>query len=285
LPSKVATEFVVCRGLALIQQSAYRLLYCSVRKQGRGDAMTKSGLILTLCFFLACGCSLFDSPEMTSEQPAVAASVVENEYTKVVMPVQAVPEDVKVPPARSLTRDEIRTMQLRLREVGLDPGPVDGVAGAKTQTAFARFQSGCSKLKPLMENAPEVATQNLAVSQAVNNVARRQETQAIQTQVRDAGFNPGPLDGIFGNKTRSVLARLKADCPTVNEFAGILNNPLSPSSKPAPPARTLETNSAKLQSLSTTGAVTLLPHGLRKIFAFFNCGYEMPALIQGHSTG
>ncbi len=214
--------------------------------------MTKSGLIVPLCFFLACGCALFDSSEMTSEQPAVPAPVVENESTKVAT-VQAVPVEVKLAPARSLTRDEIRTIQLRLREVGFDPGPVDGVAGTKTRAAFARFQSGCSKVKPLMENSSEGAAQNLAVSQTVNRVPGRQETQAIQTQLREAGFNPGPVDGIFGNKTRSVLARLKADCPTVNEFAGILNTPLSPSSKPAPPAHTLETNSAKLQSLSATG--------------------------------
>ncbi len=214
--------------------------------------MTKSGLIVPLCFFLACGCALFDSSEMTSEQPAVPAPVVENESTKVAT-VQAVPVEVKLAPARSLTRDEIRTIQLRLREVGFDPGPVDGVAGTKTRAAFARFQSGCSKVKPLMENSSEGAAQNLAVSQTVNRVPGRQETQAIQTQLREAGFNPGPVDGIFGNKTRSVLARLKADCPTVNEFAGILNTPLSPSSKPAPPAHTLETNSAKFQSLSATG--------------------------------
>ncbi|HEV8724957.1 MAG TPA: peptidoglycan-binding domain-containing protein [Candidatus Binatia bacterium] len=215
--------------------------------------MTKFGLIVPLFFFLICGCALFDSSEMTSEQPAVPAPVVENETTKVVTAVQAVPVEAKVAPARSLTRDEIRTLQLRLREVGFDPGPVDGVAGAKTKAAFARFQSGCSNVRPLMENASEATAQNLAVSQAADKVPGRQETQAIQIQLRNAGFNPGPVDGIFGNKTRSVLARLKADCPTVNEFAGILGNPLRPSSKPALATHTLETNSAKLQSLSAAG--------------------------------
>jgi peptidoglycan hydrolase-like protein with peptidoglycan-binding domain len=248
---KVVNEFVFCRGLARIQHSAYRLLYSSVPKQGRRNAMTKSGVIVLLCFFLACGCALFDSSEMTSEQPAVPAPVVENETTKVVT-VQAVPVEAKVASARSLTRDEIRTIQLRLREVGFDPGPVDGVAGAKTKAAFARFQSGCSKVKPLMENSPEITAQNLAVSQAVNKVPGRQETQAIQTQLRDAGFNPGPVDGIFGNKTRSVLGRLKADCPRANEFAGVFDYPPA-SKKQVIPAQTFETNSARLLSLSAAG--------------------------------
>ena len=213
--------------------------------------MTKSGLIVPLCFFLACGCALFDSPEMTSEQPAVPAPVVENETTK--PPVQALPVEAKVAPARSLTRDEIRTIQLRLREVGFDPGPVDGVAGAKTKAAFARLQSACSKVKPLMGNASEATTQNLAVSQAVNRVPSRQETETIQTQLRDAGFNPGPVDGIFGNKTRSVMARLKSDCPTVNELAGVFDYPLAASKKQVVASQTLETNSARLQSLSAPG--------------------------------
>jgi peptidoglycan hydrolase-like protein with peptidoglycan-binding domain len=235
------------------KHSAYRLLYSSVPKQGRRNAMTKSGLIVPLCFFLACGCALFDSPEMTSEQPAVPAPVVENETTKLATPVQALPVEAKVAPARSLTRDEIRTIQLRLREVGFGPGPVDGVPGAKTKAAFARLQSACSKVKPLMENASEATAQNLAVSQAANKVPSRQETETIQTQLRDAGFNPGPVDGIFGDKTRSVMARLKADCPTVNELAGVFDYPLAASKKQVVASQTLETNSARLQSLSATG--------------------------------
>jgi peptidoglycan hydrolase-like protein with peptidoglycan-binding domain len=215
--------------------------------------MTKSGLIVPLCFFLAWGCALFDSSEMTSEQPPVPAPVVENETTKLATSVQALPVEAKVAPARSLTRDEIRTIQLRLREVGFDPGPDDGVAGAKTKAAFVRLQSACSKVKPLMENASEATTQNLAVSQAVNKVPSRQETEAIQTQLRDAGFNPGPVDGIFGNKTRSVMARLKADCPTLNELAGVFDYPLAASKKRVVASQTLETNSARLQSLSAPG--------------------------------
>jgi peptidoglycan hydrolase-like protein with peptidoglycan-binding domain len=102
-----------------------------------------------------------------------------------------------------------------------------------------------------MENASEANAQNLAVSQAANKVPGRQETQAIQIQLRDAGFNPG--DGIFGNKTRSVMARLKADCPTVNELAHVFDYPLAASKKQVVASQKLETNSAKLQSLSATG--------------------------------
>jgi len=81
------------------------------------------------------------------------------------------------------------------------------------------------------------------------------------------------------------MARLKADCSNVNELAGVFDYPLAASKKQVVASQTLETNSARLQSLSATGRGTLLPHGLRKIFAFFNCGYEMPALIQAIRRG
>src|SRR4030095_7207786 len=105
----------------------------------------------------------------------------------------------------------------------------------------------------MMKKASKAPTQNLAVSQAVNRVPSRQETEAIQTQLRDAGFNPGPVDGVFGNKTRSVMARLKADCPTLNDLAGVFDYPLTASKKQVVASQTLATNSARLQSLSAPG--------------------------------
>src|ERR671918_1291748 len=60
---------------------AYRLLHSSVREDGRTIAMTKSGLIVSICFILASGCALFDGSEMTSGEPAVATPVAENETT------------------------------------------------------------------------------------------------------------------------------------------------------------------------------------------------------------
>jgi hypothetical protein len=59
--------------------AAYRLLYVSVRKQGRARAMTKCGLIISMCFVLTCGYALFDGPEMTAEQRPVPALVVGSE--------------------------------------------------------------------------------------------------------------------------------------------------------------------------------------------------------------
>ena len=43
--------------------------------------------------------------------------------------------------------DEIRLIQVRLKDAGFDVGPVDGVMGSKTKSALIRFQSGCAIVK------------------------------------------------------------------------------------------------------------------------------------------
>jgi peptidoglycan hydrolase-like protein with peptidoglycan-binding domain len=198
--------------------------------------MTKSGFIVPLWFFLASGCALYDGLEMTSEQQPVAAPVAENETTAAVELIgPAPPPETSVP--RNFSKEDIRAMQLRLRDLGFNPGPVDGAPGAKTKAAFTRFQIGCSKIKPFMENSFEAPS--------------RQETETIQARLRDAGFNPGRVDGIFGNRTRSVLAHLKAGCPMATDFAEMLERQIGATDKRATASRTLENKSTKLQPATT----------------------------------
>jgi len=183
--------------------------------------MTKSGLIVPLCFVLTSGCALFDSTEMTNDQPTLGTPVVESSIPAV---VEMPPVETPITTRRNLTRDDIRMMQLQLREVGFDPGPIDGVAGAKTKTAFVRFQAGCSNVNPVIENWVATGSQSSNANPAIAKIPNRQETQTIQTQLRNAGFNAGPVDGIFGNKTRSLLVHLKNSCPMANDFAALADH-------------------------------------------------------------
>jgi peptidoglycan hydrolase-like protein with peptidoglycan-binding domain len=205
-------------------RSAYRLLDSSDRKQRKGFAMTKSGLIVPLCFVLTSGCALFDSTEMTTDQPSQAAPVVESTDPSITM-VETPAVETPITTRRNLTRDDIRKIQLRLREVGFDPGPIDGVAGARTKTAFVRFQAGCSNMNPVIENWTDIGSPS--ATPVISKIPNREETQAIQTQLRNAGFNAGPVDGIFGNKTRSLLVHLKNSCPMANDFAALAEHRLA----------------------------------------------------------
>ena len=43
--------------------------------------------------------------------------------------------------------DEIRLLQVRLKDAGFDAGPIDGVMGLKTKSALFRALSGCTVVK------------------------------------------------------------------------------------------------------------------------------------------
>jgi peptidoglycan hydrolase-like protein with peptidoglycan-binding domain len=42
-------------------------------------------------------------------------------------------------------------------------------------------------------------------------VERREKIKQLQEVLRDAGYDPGPIDGVMGEKTRSALAQQEAD--------------------------------------------------------------------------
>ena len=182
--------------------------------------MNKASLVISLCVLVVSGCSIWDTQEMEAEKSPASAAV---ETEPVDLAVETPAKETRASTTRILSRDDIRRLQQRLKEVGLDAGPADGVAGPRTKAAFVRFQSGCSKIKTLIETVAESESHSPNASPAGTRTPSRQETQAMQTQLRDSGFDPGSSDGIFGNRTRSVLVQLKNNCPTVNDFAAILD--------------------------------------------------------------
>ncbi|MGH7811779.1 MAG: peptidoglycan-binding domain-containing protein, partial [Candidatus Binatia bacterium] len=182
--------------------------------------MGKSGLILTICVAIASGCAFSHIPEPVAETADPAAVAIEADSERVMS--TEVPPAVQptVAAARNLTQDEIRRMQLRMRAVGFDPGPIDGVAGAKTKVALRLFDSGCVQIQELLD-----AYQN-PLAGTFDKPPAKAQTLAIQTKLHAAGFNPGPADGIFGSRTKSVLTHVQNGCPQLPEFAGLLDQPV-----------------------------------------------------------
>jgi peptidoglycan hydrolase-like protein with peptidoglycan-binding domain len=189
--------------------------YFNGENKRRSD-MAKSGLIIPLTLAIASGCALFDSPESELEKSALLIPAVESSVPMELPRASNTRIDtVAVPSQKNLSVDDIRRMQVRLREVGFDPGPVDGAAGAKTKAAFARLQSGCGQIQSLLEALRESAS----AGPALRKFNGRQEILDLQTQLRSAGFNPGPADGVMGAKTKSVLTHTHYGCQSVAEFA------------------------------------------------------------------
>jgi len=179
--------------------------------------MTKSGLIFPLCFLLVSGCALSETPDIVAEKQEVVNSVTEGQTVSAPPAIEVTSKSVEAAPApKTLSPNEIRNLQSRLKEVGLNPGPLDGLVGEKTRIAAQRLESGCLEIKPLLENLTS------ADSFDPKSAPSRQETVSLQTRLRGAGFNPGLADGIFGSRTRSVLTQLQTLCPMSQEYSAAL---------------------------------------------------------------
>jgi peptidoglycan hydrolase-like protein with peptidoglycan-binding domain len=192
--------------------------------------MTKNGVIIPICFIVVSGCSIFDSSEMTTEAPPVSVAsevVTESEPWQAAAEVQpATSNEAKIVPNRSISLDDIRRLQLRLQELGFNPGLVDGVAGLKTKTAFGRLETACAKLEPLSENLPVAVVQASSGAATADKALSRADTTILQSQLRTAGFDPGPVDGILGPRTKSLVAMLHSSCAMAKEFQGTLDQPV-----------------------------------------------------------
>lgn len=106
--------------------------------------------------------------------------------------------------------DQARALQLLLATAGYNPGPIDGIFGGLTEAAVTAFQSA--------HGLPATGRVDQATWDALSNIPIPPEilfekgdtgpqVEAIQDQLATVGFDPGPIDGIFGTKTATAIER------------------------------------------------------------------------------
>jgi peptidoglycan hydrolase-like protein with peptidoglycan-binding domain len=245
-----------------MEKAACRLRF-SVPSSKRRRAVTKNDVIIPICFIVVSGCSIFDRSEMTTETPMVSGPVAESEAPQAAPEVTlATSNEATIVPSRSISIDDIRRLQMRLRELGFYPGTADGVAGAKTKTAFNRLETGCAKLEPLSENLPVDVVHGFSGAATAAKVPTSADTAILQSQLRSAGFDPGPVDGILGAKTKSLIAILHSSCLMAKEFQGTLDQRTRAANletRIAPPAETSKPLTASVSARNETTKLTSAP--------------------------
>src|ERR1051325_5330368 len=108
------------------------LLARSIRRESEGrSCMTKSRLVVPICFTLITGCALLENTEVVENKEGAPTPVASEEPAPSGEAPVVAPAPVAV--VKNLTAADIRRIQARLRDVGLDPGPIDGVAGGRTK--------------------------------------------------------------------------------------------------------------------------------------------------------
>lgn len=119
----------------------------------------------------------------------------------------------------------VRDVQHSLNSRGYDPGAADGVYGSGTENALRRFQNDQKLSSNGQIDYPTLAalglTKEAGAPQRIsyqptgerNSAAVMAPAKARQVQqnLADRGYDPGPVDGIIGPKTRDALRSFQND--------------------------------------------------------------------------
>jgi peptidoglycan hydrolase-like protein with peptidoglycan-binding domain len=185
--------------------------------------------VLVFLFMSACATVIEDKDSQTAETQAVPAAEIQ--VVEAASPstdsIKHESDKLHGAASRTLSKQEIRSLQSQLKAAGFDPGPLDGVLGAKTTLALRRLQLGCANLNDLLEN-PDFGTfqQSGGMQTAKQSPADRtfgaDETRLIQVRLKEAGFDSGPIDGVMGSRTRSALLRFQSGCAIVKDLPAFL---------------------------------------------------------------
>lgn len=110
--------------------------------------------------------------------------------------------------------ERVRTLQLRLRRAGASPGPVDGLFGPLTEAAVRRFQGreGLAVdglVGPLTTAALKREAALIAPGAGYGDPDGSERVRSLQRRLRQAGADPGPVDGRFGPQTEAAVRRFQ----------------------------------------------------------------------------
>jgi len=159
---------------------------------------------------------------------------------------------------------DVRTLQNRLRQLGVYGGPADGVWGPDTQTALETFQHShglaVGQLNGLTITAMGLDPHNFpgrtaaaippapTVAAAVPNGALdRGVVRSVQQRLHQNGFYSGAIDGVWGGRTETAVERFQKSRgleangslnPATASALGLDPNNLSAGAVPRPIAST-----------------------------------------------
>ena len=182
----------------LLRRMALILLAAGVLAAGlvpAMDARSQESLEVVLSVQSALAARGYDVGQINGYAGSDTTSAVRRYQTQAGLPVDGVPSRALL---NHMTRETIRQVQVELIARGYDPGIADGFAGRKTVRAIRSYQARAG-LK--VDGKP---------TQALANHLRRETVAAVQRMLVERGYDPGPVDGFAGGKTRATIREYQA---------------------------------------------------------------------------
>ena len=115
---------------------------------------------------------------------------------------------VNLPLQMGQSSSDVATLQQLLLGAGFNPGPVDGVFGNLTERAVVAFQEAHDL--PLTGKVDQTEWDLLVGSLLIERGDRGDAVRSLQQLLAGSGFNPGPIDGIFGGLTEQAVSQFQS---------------------------------------------------------------------------
>lgn len=114
---------------------------------------------------------------------------------------------------RGDTGEDVATVQRRLALSGYSPGPVDGKFGLRTEAAVKAFQGARALVASGVVDRTTWDLLAAADAGPGSTVAARGDRGPgvvdLQTRLKRVGYDPGPIDGVYGTRTEAAVARFQ----------------------------------------------------------------------------
>ncbi len=112
--------------------------------------------------------------------------------------------------AKGTEGNQVRGLQQRLQAHGFDSGKIDSVFGSRTETAVLAFQQAKGlDVTGLVDRdtwkALEADPQPVLPTQVLVKGDRGSKVRTLQTRLQTKGYDPGPVDGVYGRRTQTAV--------------------------------------------------------------------------------
>lgn len=106
--------------------------------------------------------------------------------------------------------DKVTQLQQQLKIIGYDPGTVDGDFGPKTKAAVVAFQTAMGvEADGIVGPITREAINQVIAKPTTKNGSKGYPVRQLQTLLKRKGFDPGTVDGIFGNNTEAAVKKFQ----------------------------------------------------------------------------